>query len=127
MRRSTAVWISSQALDEHKLRLPFWAGRRPTWGGSAWARQAKAKEDAAMIARRKRMLQIFLNRISRHPILSNEHVFHRFLDGEVSWVWSDLFTPCSRIHRCFAFLSDGSLALPTNLLVTQEHPEGTLA
>lgn len=39
-----------------------------------------------MIARRRRMLQTFLNRISRHPILSNEHVFHRFLDGEVSWV-----------------------------------------
>ncbi|KIM68080.1 hypothetical protein SCLCIDRAFT_106509 [Scleroderma citrinum Foug A] len=46
---------------------------------------AKAKEDAGMIARRKRMLQTFLNRIGRHPILSNEHVFHRFLDGEVSW------------------------------------------
>ncbi|KAI6044208.1 hypothetical protein EDC04DRAFT_2643429 [Pisolithus marmoratus] len=46
---------------------------------------SKAKEDAAMIARRKRMLQTFLNRIARHPILSNEHVFHRFLDGEVSW------------------------------------------
>ncbi|KAI9464578.1 hypothetical protein BJY52DRAFT_1250060 [Lactarius psammicola] len=48
-------------------------------------KQAKAREDAAMIARRKRMLQTFLNRIARHPILSNEHVFHRFLDGEVSW------------------------------------------
>jgi len=48
-------------------------------------KQAKAKEDAAMIARRKRMLQTFLNRITRHPILSNEHIFHRFLDGEVSW------------------------------------------
>ncbi|KAI0820380.1 hypothetical protein BC628DRAFT_868312 [Trametes gibbosa] len=48
-------------------------------------KQAKAKEDAAMIARRKRMLQTFLNRIARHPILSNEHIFHRFLDGEVSW------------------------------------------
>lgn len=46
---------------------------------------SKAKEDVAMIARRKRMLQTFLNRIARHPILSNEHVFHRFLDGEVSW------------------------------------------
>lgn len=32
------------------------------------------------------MLQTFLNRVARHPILSNEHVFHRFLDGEVSWV-----------------------------------------
>ncbi len=49
-------------------------------------KQAKAKEDAAMIARRRRMLQTFLNRLARHPILSNEHVFHRFLDGEVSWV-----------------------------------------
>ena len=49
-------------------------------------KQGKAKEDANMIARRRRMLQTFLNRISRHPILSNEHVFHRFLDGEVSWV-----------------------------------------
>ncbi len=44
-----------------------------------------------MIARRKRMLQTFLNRIARHPILSNEHVFHRFLDGEVSWVRMPLF------------------------------------
>jgi len=53
--------------------------------GDYAVKQAKAKEDAAMIARRKRMLQTFLNRVSRHPILSNEHVFHRFLDGEVSW------------------------------------------
>lgn len=49
-------------------------------------KQTKAKEDAALIARRKRMLQTFLNRVARHPILSSEHVFHRFLDGEVSWV-----------------------------------------
>ncbi|KIJ61987.1 hypothetical protein HYDPIDRAFT_158579 [Hydnomerulius pinastri MD-312] len=53
--------------------------------GDYATKQAKAKEDAAMIARRKRMLQTFLNRIARHPILSNEHIFHRFLDGEVSW------------------------------------------
>ncbi|EKM50413.1 uncharacterized protein PHACADRAFT_263688 [Phanerochaete carnosa HHB-10118-sp] len=53
--------------------------------GDYAVKQAKAKEDAAMIARRKRMLQTFLNRAARHPILSNEHVFHRFLDGEVSW------------------------------------------
>ncbi|KAF5373330.1 hypothetical protein D9615_007447 [Tricholomella constricta] len=53
--------------------------------GDYAVKQAKAKEDAAMIARRKRMLQTFLNRIARHPILSNEHVYHRFLDGEVSW------------------------------------------
>lgn len=56
-----------------------------TFGDYA-VKAAKAKEDAAMISRRKRMLQTFLNRIARHPILSNERVFHRFLDGEVSWV-----------------------------------------
>ncbi|TFK25591.1 hypothetical protein FA15DRAFT_668289 [Coprinopsis marcescibilis] len=48
-------------------------------------KQAKAKEDAILIAQRKRMLETFLNRVARHPILSNEHVFHRFLEGEVSW------------------------------------------
>ncbi|KAF5338617.1 hypothetical protein D9611_012815 [Ephemerocybe angulata] len=53
--------------------------------GDYAVKQAKAKEDAALISRRKRMLQTFLNRLARHPILSNEHVFHRFLDGEVSW------------------------------------------
>uniref|UniRef100_A0A0W0FX26 PX domain-containing protein n=1 Tax=Moniliophthora roreri TaxID=221103 RepID=A0A0W0FX26_MONRR len=53
--------------------------------GDYAVKQTKAKEDAAMIARRKRMLQTFLNRLARHLILSNEHVFHRFLDGEVSW------------------------------------------
>jgi len=56
--------------------------------GDYAVKQAKAKEDAALIARRKRMLQTFLNRLARHPILSHEHVFHRFLDGEVSWVRS---------------------------------------
>ncbi|KAG6888655.1 hypothetical protein C0995_006773 [Termitomyces sp. Mi166 len=53
--------------------------------GDYAVKQTKAKEDVAMIAKRKRMLQTFLNRLARHPILSNEHVFHRFLDGEVSW------------------------------------------
>jgi hypothetical protein len=54
--------------------------------GDYAVKQAKAKEDAAMIARRKRMLQTFLNRLARHPNLSRDHVFHRFLDGQVSWV-----------------------------------------
>ncbi|KZV96383.1 PX-domain-containing protein [Exidia glandulosa HHB12029] len=48
-------------------------------------KQSKAKEDATMIARRKRMLQTFLNRIAHHPVLSTDHTFHRFLDGDVSW------------------------------------------
>ncbi|KAI5121504.1 hypothetical protein M0805_006541 [Coniferiporia weirii] len=53
--------------------------------GDYAVKQGKAKEDVAMIGRRKRMLQTYLNRMARHPILSNEHVFHRFLEGEVSW------------------------------------------
>lgn len=53
--------------------------------GDYAVKQGKAKEDATLIARRRRLLQTFLNRLARHPILSNEHVFHRFLDGEVSW------------------------------------------
>ncbi|QRV74046.1 sorting nexin-41 [Ceratobasidium sp. AG-Ba] len=48
-------------------------------------KQSKAKEDASLIARRRRMLQVFLNRVASHPILSNEHVFHRFLERDVSW------------------------------------------
>src|SRR5690554_5388011 len=48
--------------------------------------QNKSKEDAAMVEKRKRMLQKFLNRLAKHEILSYEHVFHRFLETGVSWV-----------------------------------------
>lgn len=54
--------------------------------GEYAVKQGKAKEDVNMIARRRRMLQVFLNRIARHPILSTEYVFHRFLSADVSWV-----------------------------------------
>lgn len=47
--------------------------------------QSKAKEDATVIARRIRMLEDFLRRVAKHPILSGEHVFHRFLEEGVSW------------------------------------------
>lgn len=49
------------------------------------AKQSKAKEDANVIARRKRMLQVFLNRLGRHPILSEERVFQRFLEPNLPW------------------------------------------
>ncbi|KAF7964993.1 hypothetical protein HWV62_1166 [Athelia sp. TMB] len=62
-------------------------------------KQTKAKEDAALIARRKRMLQTFLNRVARHPLISNEHVFHRFLDGEVSWTEVLHSPPLSQIPK----------------------------
>ncbi|WVW82294.1 hypothetical protein I302_104300 [Kwoniella bestiolae CBS 10118] len=47
--------------------------------------QTKAKEDATVIARRKRLLEDFLRRVLRHPILGGEHVVHRFLEDGVSW------------------------------------------
>ncbi|WVQ97451.1 hypothetical protein IAU59_004564 [Kwoniella sp. CBS 9459] len=47
--------------------------------------QSKAKEDATVIARRKRLLEDFLRRLIRHPILGGEHVLHRFLEDGVSW------------------------------------------
>ncbi|KAI0060944.1 hypothetical protein BV25DRAFT_1806376 [Artomyces pyxidatus] len=62
-------------------------------------KQGKAREDAALIARRRRMLQTFLNRIARHPIISNEHVFHRFLDGEVSWTEVLHSAPLSQLPK----------------------------
>ncbi|KAG9097934.1 Sorting nexin, cytoplasm-to-vacuole targeting pathway/endosomal sorting [Ceratobasidium sp. UAMH 11750] len=62
-------------------------------------KQSKAKEDASLIARRRRMLQVFLNRIARHPILSNEHVFHRFLERDVSWVSLMLHSSLKKVLR----------------------------
>jgi len=87
--------------------------------GDYAVKQAKAKEDAALISRRKRMLQTFLNRIARHPILSNEHVFHRFLDGEVSWVRSvTVFFPFYSL-----MITDGCPKITAYYTVAEEHPE----
>ena len=46
----------------------------------------KATEDLSIIDHRKRMLQSFLNRLVQHPILRRDHVVHRFLTGDASWV-----------------------------------------
>jgi len=46
----------------------------------------KATEDVNIIDHRKRMLQSFLNRLAQHPILRRDHVVHRFLTGDASWV-----------------------------------------
>lgn len=63
--------------------------------------QSKAKEDATVIARRKRLLEDFLRRLVRHPILGGEHVLHRFLEDGVSWVRRlshDLAKSCHVCH-----------------------------
>ncbi|CAO3597790.1 unnamed protein product [Absidia cylindrospora] len=38
-----------------------------------------------MVEKRKRMLQTFLNRVAKHPVLGHDHVFHRFLESGVPW------------------------------------------
>ncbi|KAI7832906.1 hypothetical protein BX661DRAFT_141125 [Kickxella alabastrina] len=47
--------------------------------------QKRAKEDQYIIGRRKRMLEHFLNHLVEHPILSSEHIMHRFLENGASW------------------------------------------
>ncbi|PWY98142.1 hypothetical protein BCV70DRAFT_202313 [Testicularia cyperi] len=49
------------------------------------AKQSKAKEDATIIARRKRMLQSFLRRCDNHPKLRGDEVLQKFLDGRYQW------------------------------------------
>ncbi|TPX54754.1 hypothetical protein PhCBS80983_g05791 [Powellomyces hirtus] len=49
------------------------------------AKPKKAKEDPQIIEQRKRMLQSFLNRVAAHPVLGEEHIFHRFLEGGATW------------------------------------------
>ncbi|KAI9357695.1 hypothetical protein DFJ73DRAFT_820862 [Zopfochytrium polystomum] len=48
-------------------------------------RPGKAKDDPKIIEQRKRMLQSFLNRVLGHPVLSREHVVHRFLEPGNTW------------------------------------------
>ncbi|KAG1054514.1 hypothetical protein G6F43_003480 [Rhizopus delemar] len=49
------------------------------------ALQIKVKDDLATIEKRKRMLQTFLNRIAKHPKLGKDHVFHQFLETNITW------------------------------------------
>ncbi|TPX37299.1 hypothetical protein SeLEV6574_g07933 [Synchytrium endobioticum] len=50
------------------------------------AKPGKAKDDPNVIEKRKRLLQSFLNRVAAHPILGREHVFHQFLQPNISWI-----------------------------------------
>ncbi|CDH57023.1 sorting nexin-41 [Lichtheimia corymbifera JMRC:FSU:9682] len=63
------------------------------------ALQTRVKDDLAMVKKRKRMLQTFLNRVARHPQLGRDHVFHRFLENGV--IWSDVLhsPPLSTLPR----------------------------
>lgn len=60
------------------------------------AKQSKAKEDATIIARRKRMLQSFLRRCDNHPKLRGDEVLQKFLDGRFHW--NEITTSPPLIH-----------------------------
>ena len=44
----------------------------------------RSREELDLVQRRRRLLQSFLNRLLQHPVLSGEHLFHRFLE-EKHW------------------------------------------
>ncbi|KAG0165718.1 Sorting nexin, cytoplasm-to-vacuole targeting pathway/endosomal sorting [Apophysomyces sp. BC1034] len=48
----------------------------------------RSKDDKALVEKRKRMLQTFLNRLAKHPELGKDHHFHQFLESNV--LWSDI-------------------------------------
>ncbi|KAF7721454.1 Sorting nexin, cytoplasm-to-vacuole targeting pathway/endosomal sorting [Apophysomyces ossiformis] len=48
----------------------------------------RSKTDRVLVEKRKRRLQTFLNRVSKHPELGKDHYFHQFLQNSVNW--SDL-------------------------------------
>jgi hypothetical protein len=77
-----------------------------------------------VIARRMRMLEDFLRRVARHPILSGEHVFHRFLDNEVSWVRLIPLTKYAFGRSCSSAV--GSLAFPALVLASEEPSSRTV-
>jgi hypothetical protein len=54
------------------------------------AKPTRAKDDAAIIDLRKRMLSVFLNRCRRMKEVREDGVWWRFLDPNVSWVCSSL-------------------------------------
>jgi hypothetical protein len=99
------------------------------------ALQTRVKDDLAMVEKRKRMLQTFLNRVAKHPVLGRDHVFHRFLESGVSWVRSFHYQLCKAqfhfnsalyfiIVRCPALTSSIRFAkksTSTNIQQSVEH------
>ncbi|KAI9506566.1 hypothetical protein BX070DRAFT_186793 [Coemansia spiralis] len=82
--------------------------------------QKRAKEDQYIIERRKRMLERFLNHLVEHPILSSEHIFHRFLENGVSWsevLHSPVITnlPKTPLHSSPSRAPGSSIADGTNV------------
>ncbi|KAL9940345.1 hypothetical protein V8E36_001050 [Tilletia maclaganii] len=69
-----------------------------TFGDYA-TKPSTAKEDANIIARRRRMLGSFLKRCAAHQVLSRSIVFQRFLDGRFSWHDITMSPPLSLLPK----------------------------
>lgn len=46
---------------------------------------SKNQKDSKMVEKRKRMLQRFLNRLKNHPVFSNLHIIHLFIQTGSQW------------------------------------------
>ncbi|WFD33069.1 hypothetical protein MSPP1_004126 [Malassezia sp. CBS 17886] len=62
-------------------------------------KQGRAKNDAGVIAKRRRLLQRFLNRVAAHPVLGVDPVFQRFLDGRLAWHEIERSPPLSNLPK----------------------------
>ena len=67
--------------------------------GDYAVKQSKAKEDATIIARIKRMLQSFLRRCAAHPTLQTDAVLRKFLDGRFTWHDISTSPPLSHLPK----------------------------
>ncbi|GAN00592.1 PX-domain-containing protein [Mucor ambiguus] len=81
------------------------------------------KDDSAIIEKRKRMLERFLLRLAKHPILVKEHVFHRFLDGTTAWTEIRQSSPLSDLPRDPLLLASESSSFATS--ITSNLPTST--
>ncbi|GAA5907451.1 PX and BAR domain-containing protein [Sporobolomyces salmoneus] len=96
---------------------------------------SKAKEDVALIARRRRMLSTFLNRTHSHKVLGSDRVFQRFLDPETPWLDVLHSPPVTLVPKnpLRAAASDptdpdllalfANLPLPTSSSASLQHPD----
>lgn len=70
--------------------------------------QKRSHDEPNLIEKRQRLLQRFLVRVASHPRLSREHVFHRFLDGNTSWVSANINAWTSWLLKILCLETDGS-------------------
>lgn len=87
------------------------------------SKQSKTKDDPTVIAKRRRMLTSFLNRVVRHPVLGADHMVHGFLEpGSWNEVLVRTNVPKSNSSGGIAkkVLGKGSLVSPGGLLVVSE-------